>query len=108
MAIDNYYISCLKYVSATTFSNSNRYIKTLSSTPINGYIGSQNDSQILDNGKYTIKTQYKFFTNDFEIKYGDVIEYENNKYEIISSPKNTVHKNNHIRVMLQKIEQVKQ
>lgn len=106
--IEEVYIDCIRKRPVITMSDTNRPITTYQDTAIKGYIGSQNDSPAFVAGKYTITTLYKFFTNDFNIKSGDYIIYEDKTYECKGEPKNTAHQNSHIRIMVEKIENIKQ
>lgn len=108
MAIANYYIECTKYTSSITYTNTGRYKKTQTSSTIYGYLGSKNDVEITTGNKSTIKTQWKFFTSDFNLHHDDIVEYQNNKYEVIALPKNTANKDHHIRAIVQMIDKVKQ
>jgi hypothetical protein len=106
--IEEVYIDCTRKRVVESLSDNNRLIKTYQDTGIKGYIGSQNDQPGFIAGKYTITTLYKFFTSDFEIKSGDYIIYENKTYECKGEPKNTAHQGSHVRIMVEKIENIKQ
>lgn len=107
--IEEVYIDCIRKRPNITHSSTGRPLKTsYTDTNIKGYLGSQTDIPGYVGGKYVITAQYKFFTNDFSIQPGDFIEYENNVYETIGIPKNTAHQNSHIRIIVQRIDKVKQ
>jgi SPP1 family predicted phage head-tail adaptor len=108
VSINRYYITCVLKRPIHTLSTSGRDIITYNSTNILGYIGSQSDNQYLEAGKFTVKTQYKFFTNHFDIVQGDFIVYKGLTYEVSGSMKNTANLNHHGRIYLQKVENVKQ
>ena len=107
--IEEVYISCTRKRPAITYSSTGRPQKnSYSDTGINGYIGGQTDVPSYVGGKFTVTTQYKFFTDDFNIQFGDFILYENKIYECVGEPKNTAHQNSHIRIMVKKIKAIKQ
>lgn len=108
MAIENYYVSCSRLRPTETLNSRLVPVKTYASTTINGYLGSGNDVNITIADKDTIETRYKFYCDDFSIDTGDLINYESNTYEVISEPKNTAHRNNHIKVLVRKIDKIKQ
>lgn len=108
MAIERFYISCTKKTPTTTLSDSNRPVKSYTESTIYGYKGSQTDKLVTIAGKQTIETFYKFFTSDFDITSMDLIVYDDEIYEIVGDPKNTANRNHHIKVLIRKVENIKQ
>lgn len=107
--IEEVYIDCIRKRPNLGHSSTGRPTKdSYTDTGIKGYLGSQTDVSGFVAGKYVMTTQYKFFTDDFEIKAGDFIQYENNTYEVKGLPKNTAHQNSHIRIMVERIDNIKQ
>jgi len=108
MSIESHYIACVRKRPTYSQGTTNRTTTTYTSTNIMGYLGSQTDRIVYIADKATIETIIKFFTNDFSILKGDLVVYEGNTYETIGLPKNTGHRNDHIRIMVKLINQVKQ
>jgi len=108
MAISQYYISCTKLVSTSTLNDNLRPIKTYAETSIKGYLGSGNDNEVGVAGKETVRTRLRFYCGDFTLDMGNLVVYEGNTYEVVSEPKNTAHKNHHIKVLVVKVDNVKQ
>jgi len=108
MPMADYYIDCVRKRKTQTLNDNNRPISGYTSTDIKGYIGRQVDKQIVKADKFTIESQKKFFTSDWDLQFGDLIVYEGKTYEVVSDPKNTAHRDDHIKAMLKKIENVKQ
>ena len=107
--IEEVFIDCIRKRPNLNYSNTGRPTKdTYTDTAIKGYLGSQTDIPSFVAGKYVVTTTYNFFTNDFNINANDFIEYENNTYEIKGIPKNTAHQNSHIRVIVERIDHIKQ
>jgi len=106
--IDDFYIECTRKRPTNTLNENNRAIKSYVDTTINGYVGTRSIKNVLIAGQWTVKTQYKFYTSDWEIEFGDLIDYENLIYKVVSHPKNTAHKDNHMKVMLEEIDNIKQ
>lgn len=109
LGIKKFFVSCVRKRPIWGESDTGRpKITGYTYKQITGYKGSQTDIPQFTAGKYTIKSQFKFFCDDFDILMGDFLSYEDNVYEIIGVPKNTAHKANHIRIMIEKIENLKQ
>jgi hypothetical protein len=107
--INKFFVPCVRKRPVWDDTSTGRpKITSYQDTPINGYIGSQTDITGYTAGKFTVKTQYNFYCDDFNIKMGDFLVYENNTYEIAGEPKNTAHKDNHIRIMVEKTKEIKQ
>jgi len=108
VGIKRFYITCYKLTPTETLNDNLRPIKTYAESEINGYIGSGSDNVIRVADKDTIESRYKFYCNDFDLSIGDLIKYEGDTYEVVSDPKNTVHKNHHIKAMVRKVDNIKQ
>jgi len=108
MAIGRFYIDCTKLVFTETLNDKLVPIKTYVETDIRGYIGSGTNNVIRVADQDTIETRYKFLTSDFNLKIGDVIKYEDKNYEVVSEPRNNVHKGHHIKAEVKKIDNIKQ
>lgn len=109
MGIEKFYIACTRKRPIWGESDTGRpKITGYSETPINGYIGSSNDVPGYVGGQYTVTKEYKFFTDDFNMLFGDFVVYEGKTYQTAGEPKNTAHRNHHIRIMLEKIDNIKQ
>lgn len=110
MGISKYYIPCTRKSPTETLNSKLVPIKTYATTTINGYIGSGNNANTPINvgDKETFETRYKFYCDDFNLKIGDLIIYEGKTYEVTTDPKNTAHRNHHIKTFIRKVDQVKQ
>lgn len=107
MAIEDFYVSCTrKRPAGSTVNSKYEYQQSYADTTINGYLGSRSNSESVVAGKLTVTTEYKFYCDDFSMLYGDIVLYETNYYRVISVPQNTVHKNHHMKVIVEKIEGV--
>ena len=105
--IEDFYVSCTRKRPGTSTVNAKyEYQQSYADTTINGYLGSRSNSESNVGGKYTVTTEYKFYTDDFSMLYGDIIYYENGYYRVISVPQNTAHLSHHMKVMVEKIEGV--
>ncbi len=107
MAIESYFVACVRRRPGTSTKNS-KYESTVTytSTNINGYLGSRSNQEQKYGEKYTLKTQFKFYCDDFALLYGDLIDYESKTYRVVSDPQNTVHANHHIKVFVERISNV--
>jgi hypothetical protein len=104
--IEDFYVELTR--KTPTYSKNSRAenIKAYSSgTTINGYIGSRVDIPLLEGGKRTIKTQYKFFS-DTECNFDDIIVYNNENYIVKSDMQNTIHANHHFKGYVEKFENI--
>ena len=108
MSIKKYYVDCSRLRPDENLNSRNVPIKSYTETAIKGYIGSGSDNIIRVADKDTIETRYKFFCNDFSLAVGDLIKYENKTYEVVGPPRNTAHKNNHIKTTVRQVESIKQ
>ena len=108
MSIDKYFVDCTRTRPTITLNTSLRPVTTYASTAIKGYIASGLNNDVYVTQKNTIVSKLKFYCNDFDILINDLIEYEDKTYEVDSEPKNTAHKNSHIKVMVRKVDTVKQ
>lgn len=108
MGIKKFYIICNKLHPTETLNNRNIPIKTYAETEIKGYMGSGSDTIIKVADKDTIETRFKFYCNDFDLALGDLIKYEGETYEVVGQPRNTAHRNHHVKTLLRKIDNVKQ
>lgn len=107
MGIKRFYTTCYKLKPTETLVR-NIPVKTYTETEIKGYIGSGSDTTIRVADKDTIETRFKFYCNDFTLVLGDIIKYENYTYEVVGHPRNTAHRNHHIKTLLRKIDNIKQ
>jgi hypothetical protein len=99
--IGAFYISCIRQRPTKTLVNG-RYHDVYTPTSIMGYLGSVTDRQQIIADKNTSKSIYKFYCDDFDLRIGDYIDYENQRFEVISHPKNCVHRFNHIKSNVQR------
>lgn len=107
MSIEGYYIDCVRRRPIKSVSDTGRVLhSTYTDTNIKGYKGSQTDNLGVITDMKTLITTYNFYCNDFELKSTDLILYEGELYQVSSEPKNTVHKNHHIKVKINKIKEV--
>lgn len=106
--IDMFFVSCYRYRPTETLNSRKTPVKSYSATGINGYLGSSSDVLVRVAGKDTIETRIKFYCDDFELRIGDLIFYENDTYEVIKKPKNTAHRSHHIKTVVKKVDNVKQ
>lgn len=105
--IEDFYVSCTRKRPAASSKNSKfEYTTTYASTTINGYLGSRSAMEQKFGEKYTIKAQFNFYCDDFNLAYGDIIEYEGSTYRVINVPQNTVHLDHHIKVSVEHIENI--
>jgi hypothetical protein len=103
------YISCTRIRPTQTLNDTNRSIKTYTDeTSILGYLGRQKDIHKQVAGQWTVISVYNFLCNDFELEYGDIIIYNEKTYEVVSDPHNTANLDDHIKVYIQKIANIKQ
>ena len=108
LSINKYFVSCTRLRPTITLNDSLRSITSYVSTSIKGYIASGTNNEIKIAEKDTVETELRFYCNDFDILINDLVQYENKTYEVNSEPKNTAHKNSHIKVFLRKVDEVKQ
>jgi hypothetical protein len=110
VGISRFYITCYKLVPTETLNDRNIPIKTYTQTEIRGYIGggSGSDNLLKVADKDTIETRFKFYCNDFSLAIADLIKYEGETYEVVSQPRNTAHRNHHIKVLIRKVDTIKQ
>lgn len=107
MAIESYFIDCIRKRPTKSTSTTGRVLyNSYVDTAIKGYKGSQNDSTVIVADIATIQTTYNFYCNDFNLKSSDLILYESELYQVVGESKNTVHKNHHIKVKIQKVKEV--
>lgn len=105
--IGDFYVACVRRRPSTSSKNSKyEYTNTYSSTNINGYLGSRSGMEQKFGEKYTLKNQFKFYCDDLLLAYGDLIDYESSSYRVVSRPQNTIHSDHHIKVYLEKIENI--
>lgn len=71
-------------------------VPSYSNTSINGYIGSRTDFEQMINGKWTIKSQLKFYS-DTECVHGDEITFNSENYRVIGKMQNTIGLGHHYK-----------
>lgn len=107
--IADYFIECIKYTPTESKTARGKPYKSYTNTEtINGYVGKRRQTQIVENGKTTIETVYNFYCDDFDLNYKDKILYNGFYYIVCSDPQNTANKNNHVKALLRKIENINQ
>lgn len=104
--IEDYYISCMRKRPTKTYDAKGEPVEAFSSTTINGYKGTQSFIRQVTAGKQLYKGQYKFFTDDFNILFGDIITYEGEDYQVVSDTENTAHLDHHALVYIEKFKNV--
>jgi hypothetical protein len=106
MSIESYYIPCSRKRYIITQNDTGRDIKTYTTTSINGYLGSRTQNVMKVAGKDSVVSEYKFYCDDLELQFDDIIVYKGISYRVASEPQNTINKNHHIKCELRKIEDV--
>jgi hypothetical protein len=99
------YIACERLRSSGSTQNSKMETQnnTWVSTPINGYVGSKNSSEILINGKIQLKTYYKFYCDDLDLQKNDIILYSGLNYKVVEVPHNCMGLDDHIKTLLERV-----
>jgi hypothetical protein len=102
--IADFYVPCeLKKKVGNNKNDKFEYTNNYSTIPMNGYLGSSNDIELLIDGKTTVRTQARFYCDNLDIDYGDLVLYESITYRVIQVPQNTIHKDHHMKLMLEKV-----
>lgn len=100
--IEDFYVACTRH--RAVYNNVNgRQIPTWYQKEINGYINYTNITTIVLTDKNTTENEYKFYTDEYDLKQGDKISYEGYMYEISGFSKNTAHKNHHCKAKLRRL-----
>jgi len=108
MSIKRFYKTCYRLRPSTSLTNTLRPYTTYDSTEIHGYLGSRSNNQINITDKDTIESRYNFYCDDFNILSTDLIKYDDKTYEIVSNPQNTANRNHHMKIIIRKVDNVKQ
>lgn len=110
MAISRFYIDCSKRVKTEVVDpNTLKLTVSYAITSIKGYLGSADKSVLMTiSGKETIVVIRKFFTSDFTINEFDYIVYDGKTYQVIEQPRNTAHRNHHMKCKVRQVENIKQ
>lgn len=104
--IEDFYISLTRKTATYSKNSKKENIKTYSSgTTINGYIASRIDIPLMEGGKHTLKTRYKFFS-DTLCNFDDVIVYNSENYIVKSDMQNTNNLNHHYFGYLEKFQDI--
>lgn len=99
------YIACVRKRPTNSATNG-RVVKTFSDTSIMGYVGSRSQGTAQTAGQDTIISRYNFYCDDLNLKFGDMIVYNNTTYRVTSNPQNTANKNHHIKAEITLINNV--
>jgi len=106
MAIEDFYIeSTRKTINTNTKNSKYENVKGYTESSIMCYVGSRTAIEQFSQGKWTIKSQYKFFA-DTECSHGDIIVYKSENYRIVSDPQNTINADHHFKAFVEKMENV--
>jgi hypothetical protein len=108
MGIKRFYIPCQKLKPTETTNSRLIPVTTYVTTDIEGYVGSGSDTIMRVADKDTVETRFKFYCNDFTLALGDLIIYEGATYEVVGQPRNTAHRNHHIKTLIRKVDNIKQ
>lgn len=109
MMIESFYIPCIRKRKTGEAQNSKyETIYTYSETSINGFIGSISNTPEEANisEKETYVTKRKFYSDDLELEYGDLIIYNEKIYDVISQPTNSGGFNHHTKAIIRFVENV--
>lgn len=106
MAIDRFYIDCVRKRKTETNNYRQRSITSYTDTNIRGYKSWYRQGVLKIAGKETIVNQYKFLCNDFDLQAMDIIYYDGKYYEVVNEPKNTANRNHHIKAILRQVENI--
>lgn len=77
-------------------SNYETIPSSYTSSTINGYIGSRNQFEQMIAGKWSIKVQYRFYS-DTPCNHGDLIIFDSKNYRVIGEPQNTLGLTHHYK-----------
>jgi len=102
MAIENYYNSMTRLTPTQNKNNKLEPVRTYATSSLNAKIGSRSDIEINSQGKITIKTQYKFYS-DTLCNERDIIKYNSKFYRLISDMSSAGNKLHHYRGYVEKI-----
>jgi hypothetical protein len=105
--IEDFYVDCVKQSKTITVGTHGQQVIVNINIDINGYLGSSTQNNVVVAGKSTVESTYKFYTNYFIWSVGDTVIYENAVYEVVAQPKNTAHKDNHCKLILKRLDGVK-
>jgi hypothetical protein len=107
--IESFYIPCTrKRKTGETQNSKYQTINTYTYTSINGYIGSlsNNPGENTISEKTTYITKRKFFCDDLELQFGDLIIYDSKIYDVISEPTNSGGFGHHVKAIVRFVEDV--
>lgn len=103
--IEDYYVSITRKVPTNPKNSKFEYVPSYTQSTINGYIGSRTDIQQPEGGKWTVKTQYRFFS-DTNCNHGDIVVFNSENYRLISDMQNTINLGHHYKGYVEKVEGV--
>lgn len=106
MAIEDYFISCIKKRPITNLNGYGKPVNIYTDIQILGYLGSSSSSLNQEAGALTIISKFKFYSDDFDWQVGDLVEYEGFTYAIVSPPKNTAHRFHHCKLEVKEFKNV--
>lgn len=106
MAIEDYFVSCVKKRPLTTLNTYGKPVSTYTDTPALGYLGSVSSALTSEAGALTLISKFKFYSDDFDWQVGDLVEYEDFTYIIVSPPKNTAHRDHHCKLEVKEFKNV--
>ena len=99
MAIDDYFIDCVKQRPTVILNeNSTPSRSGTTNTTIRGYLETLERNAGLDFGKYGNKGVMVFLSSHFDFKYGDFIIYKDTTYIVVSEPDNVGNVDHHCEV----------
>lgn len=95
--IEDFYESMTrKEVTGFTKNAQGEGVPSYSNSTINGYIGSPSDFEQMIGGKWTIKSQRRFYADTLCV-HGDLIVFNSENYRIIGKMQNTVGLGHHYK-----------
>lgn len=94
--IEDFYESMTR--KTPTYSKNAQYegTPTYASTTINGYIGSRSDQEQMTAGKWSIRSQQKFYSDTLCV-HGDIIVFDSENYRVIGKMQNTIGLGHHYK-----------
>lgn len=107
MAIEDFYIDCVRKRPTHTTNDYGEPTKSYTNTNIKGYYNGQpSSSQEFIGGKWIVRTQLTFLTDDSDIQHDDIVVIDSDNFRVIGRSANGGNKDHHYEVQIERIDNI--
>lgn len=107
MAIEDFYVDCVRKRATFTTNEYGESVKSYNSTNIKGYYNGQpSNNQVFIGDKWVVQSQLTFLTDDSDIQHDDLVVIESENFRVIGRRADGGNKAHHYEVLIERVDDI--